>query len=157
MKNIHIYNGPAHSGKTTFLFNWIAAQKNVGGILQPVVDSRRCLYNIFTRQLKILELDPSGDEKNFDAIGKYKFSRDTFAWAQKLLLSCLSKELDWLIIDEIGPLEIEGKGFEPALSKILSEHEKFYGNILIVVRKGLFQKVKAHYHLANSSRTFKEA
>ena len=38
----------------------------------------------------------------------------SFLWAQNALFNSLDKNLEWLIIDEIGPLELEGKGLEPA-------------------------------------------
>ena len=69
---------------------------------------------------------------------------------KKLLLDCLSKDLDWLVIDESGPLELEGKGLEPAVSKILIEDEKYGGNILCVVRESLLDKFVEHYMLEDT-------
>jgi nucleoside-triphosphatase THEP1 len=149
MKKILIYTGPVHSGKTTSLFQWIYTQKNVKGILQPVIDDKRFTYQIATRTLKILETSSDKSEEIVN-IGKYKFSLETFLWAQKILLEDFKNDCEWLVIDEVGPLELNGKGLEPAISKIISDREKFSGNILCVVREEMLDRFIEHYELQNS-------
>ena len=154
MNKIFIHTAAVHSGKTTNMFRFAAKNQNVDGILQPVIENKRFLYHINSRQLRLLEIDNPQNENDIMKIGKFKFSKETFAWAQKILTDSFQKKFNWLVIDEIGPLEIEGKGYEPALSKILLEYEKFNGNILLVVRKELLEKVKTHYNLGQSFHKF---
>lgn len=144
MNKVYIHTGPVQTGKTTRLMHWASSQKMIDGIFQPVIDEKRFIYHISSRTLKQLE---GIDKENSIAIGKYLFSKEVFEWAQNVLLECLSKELEWLVIDEIGPLELEGRGLEPAITKIFIEREKFDGNILFVVREGLVKEFVKKYNI----------
>lgn len=154
MKQIHVFTGKVHSGKTTRLMQWAALHKNIDGIFQPVIDERRFIYHISSRLLKILETE---DTNNIIEIGKYKFSNQAFDWANKILVDCCSKELDWIIVDEIGPLELAGKALAPAVQKIFSANEKINANILCVVREEILSEFLDHYNLQNNYRLFDQA
>ncbi|MCX6175621.1 MAG: hypothetical protein NTZ27_12785 [Ignavibacteriales bacterium] len=144
MKKLFILTGPVHTGKTSRLMHWATQKKNIDGIFQPVIDDKRFIYHIASRTLRQLETDETRD---VTMIGKFKFSNQTFDWAKNILGDCINKELEWLVIDEIGPLELEGKGLEPTISKLFSEIEKFNGNILCVVRDSILEKFVEHYRL----------
>lgn len=151
MKKIFIYSGEIKTGKTTRLMLWSSLQKNIDGIFQPVVEEKRFIYHIGTKTLKQLEVaESSGTIKT----GKYNFSCDVFNWAQKVLKECIYKKLDWLIIDEIGPLELNGKGLEPVASQIISDRDSFSGSILCVVRDTILEKFIEHYRLRGSYELF---
>jgi len=154
MKNIQILTGPVHSGKTTKLMQWASTQNNIDGIFQPVIDGKRFIYHISSRMLKILETTETQLEEELIIIGKYKFRKSVFAWVQNILLDCLDKKLDWLIIDEIGPLELEGKGLEPAVSKIFKQIDKQNGNVLCVVRDSILEEFINHYKLQSKIQLF---
>lgn len=153
MKQIYILSGAVQTGKTTKLMQWAFHQKNIDGIFQPVVDDKRCIYHIGSRTLKLLEADNVSNE-NIITIGKYKFLKSTFEWSQSILIDCLNKNLDWIIIDEIGPLELEGNGLEPAISKILIENVNNNVNILCVVRNSILEKYIDHYQLKDKYKLF---
>lgn len=149
MKNLFILTGPINSGKTTKLMQWAATQKNIDGIFQPVIDDKRFIYHISSRTLKILESINSIPKNELVIIGKYQFRKSVFDWAQNILINCLNKKLDWLIIDEIGPLELEEKGLEPTISKVFNEIDKLNGNVLCVVRDSMLEKFVKYYKLEN--------
>lgn len=151
MGELYIYSDPIKSGKTTKLMQWAASQKNIDGIFQPVIEGKRFLYHISSRSLKPLEIEKSNDTTT---IGQYIFSNQAFLWAQEKLIKAINNEIDWLVIDEIGPLELEGKGLEPAISKILAEVKHSNQNVIIVVRKNLLDKITAHYKLENKYNSF---
>lgn len=151
MKKIYVLTGEIKTGKTTRLMLWASTQKNVDGILQPVVEDKRFIYHIGSKTLKLLE---ALAEIETIRIGNYNFSQNVFSWSQNVILSCFQKNLDWLVIDEIGPLELEGKGLEPAVTKIISERNNFAGEILCVVRESILEKFIDHYQLKNSFEIF---
>ncbi len=153
-KKIFILTGPVHTGKTTRLMHWAASQKNIDGIFQPVIDEKRFIYHIASRSLKMLEVPPNATDENVIKIGTYRFSKDVFIWAQNVLLNSLDKSLDWLIIDEIGPLEFDGNGLEPIITKIFEENEKFSGKILCVVRDSMLEKFVEQYGLKGRFEMF---
>ena len=147
MKTFFILTGPVHTGKTSKLMHWAAGKKNIDGIFQPVIDNKRFIYHIGSRTLKILENTETKHENELVTIGKYKFRKSVFDWTQNILIDCLDKNLDWIIIDEIGHLELEGKGLEPAISKIFKQIDQLNGNILCVVRDSILEKFVKHYRL----------
>jgi nucleoside-triphosphatase THEP1 len=147
MGKVKILTGQVHSGKTTKLMQWAASKKNIDGILQPVIDEKRFIYHIGSRTLKILETAENISENELIIIGKYKFRKSVFDWSQNILVDCLDRNLDWIIIDEIGPLELEGKGLEPVISKIFNQINKLSENLLCVVRDSILEKFVEHYRL----------
>lgn len=152
MKPIYILSGPIQTGKTTKLFQWAATQKNIDGILQPVIDNKRFIYHIASRTLKQLETER---KENVTSIGKYNFSNDTFKWAIENLSKSFKQNLDWLLIDEVGPIELTGKGLEPVITNIINEKERFKGKILFVVRENLLRDFLLHYKIENNYELMK--
>ncbi len=150
MKKIHVLTGPVHTGKTTRLMHWASSQKNIDGIFQPIIDEKRFIYNIASRTLKMLESPSNSTDEKVIKIGNYRFSKDVFLWAQNALLNSLDKNLEWLIIDEIGPLELDGNGLEPIITRIFKGSEKFSGKILCVVRDSMIDKFIEHYKLEDT-------
>lgn len=153
-KKIFIVTGPVHTGKTTRLMHWAASQTKIEGIFQPVIDDKRFIYHIASRTLKSLEVPSSAKDENTIKIGNYRFSKDTFEWSKKILLDSSPKDLEWLVIDEIGPLELDGNGLEPAISSILSKRENVSAKIVCVVREEILQKFIDHYKLHSSYEIF---
>lgn len=146
MNKILIYTGRVKSGKTTRLMEWAASKKNVCGIFQPVIDEKRFVYHIDSRSLKALECS---EEANSIIIGNYKFDLSTLEWARNSLLDSFYKNSDWLIIDEVGPLELEGQGLEPVISKIISECGNFKGRIIFIVREKILNRFLDHYKISS--------
>jgi nucleoside-triphosphatase THEP1 len=151
MSKISILTGEIRTGKTTRLMRWAASQKNIDGIFQPVIDEKRFVYHIGSRTLKPLE---TTETENVTSIGRYNFSNETFSWSQKILNDCLHKKLDWIIVDEIGPLELDGKGLEPAISKLFSEQGNIKAKIVCVVRDSIIEKFIELYGLQNEYQIF---
>ena len=146
MDNVYILSGPVKSGKTTRLSNWIKKQNKIEGIIQPVINDRRCIQNVSTGKTKLLEIAGNEADEELLKIGKYIFSKKVFEWANLVLLESLESSPDWLVIDEFGKLELEGNGIEPSLTKLLKLTK---GNtklkILIVVRDYLLADFLNYY------------
>jgi len=149
MKTINILTGPIHSGKTTRLIAWVKYHRHSAGILAPVIHNQRYLYSIFANDYRKLEVeDDNQPEKEIVKIGKYSFLQSTFNWAKRELKLAMVNRSKYLIIDEIGPLEISGQGFEPMVTNILQTYERSEKNhLVLVVRENLLDKVISHYNL----------
>lgn len=150
-KRVFIYSDKVKSGKTTNLFRWMTKQISIGGILQPVVDGKRYLYSIIDKTLIQLEITKDQSE-NFSEnelikIGNYFFLRSGFDKAKKILRRDFKNELDFLVIDEIGPLELDGSGLEPVVSEILYDICKFKGNLILVIRDKILNDAVKKYNL----------
>jgi len=129
MPKTYLLTGETSSGKTTNLKFWCKKTESVDGILSPVVNNERCLLHIQTGKMQ--EMETSSSDPSAQSVGKYHFKSEVFLWAQQILDEVLSNKVDWIIIDECGPLELQGNGFAPFLETL---EPPFSSNILIVVR-----------------------
>jgi nucleoside-triphosphatase THEP1 len=143
LRKIFIFSGEIHSGKTTSLLKWIDHKADVTGVLTPVIDGKRFFVDIQTGEK--FEMEAAIDEEKFITIGKHRFSERNFDKA-KLIVRNAMQNTGWLVIDEIGPLEIRGEGFSAILNDLL-QNQNNKQNILLVVRKGIVADVISKFHI----------
>lgn len=143
-KEISILSGPIHSGKSSALLKWCKGKTDVHGILTPIENGKRVFMDISSGEKFPME----ANEKELLKIkfGNHNFSLMAFSKAVHIITSALRQSRGWLVIDEIGPLELSGKGFDEILREIL-ETEKAPLKLILVVRDNLLDQVKQHYHL----------
>lgn len=140
---IYILTGPIQSGKTTKLMQWSANKDDVFGILTPVVEGKRFFLDVSTKEQFKMEADPN--EENVFSIGRFVFGRRSFDRATNILTKSLKEKSGWLVVDEIGPLELKGEGFDLTIKNILLSN--IHLNILFVVRDSIIEKVKEYYNI----------
>lgn len=134
-----ILTGAIQSGKTTALQEWLK-DKNARGILSPVVNDVRKLYAI---QEKIdIPFQAPVCLPHTISVGRFHFYTKAFDRANEILLK--EAIADWCVIDEVGPLELRGQGFFPALEKLLKNPS---GNLLLVVRSSLLEEVQEKFSM----------
>ena len=71
---------------------------------------------------------------------------DVFDWACKKLEEASLKRVHWLLLDEIGPLELKGKGLATALIQILNNPAQA-NNLVLVIREKMLKQVDNHFEL----------
>jgi nucleoside-triphosphatase len=138
-KNIIILACEKHSGKTTTLLQWVKDKENIAGILSPDINGVRQFYDI--EQGSYFTMLATANEETLQ-IGKYVFSKASFDRANKILLAIKNK---FIIIDEIGPLELTGSGFTNTLKIILQN--KNYSNLLLVIRNELVKDLIEYFNI----------
>lgn len=131
---------------------WEMGTVGCDGFVTPDIDDSR----------KIIFLDsdeeiPFQVEDNYKGevieIGKFRFSKDSFGRVKEKLKQIHLTTKHLVIIDEIGPLEMNGKGFEPELSAVI---EKFKSEVtskqlILVVRNTLLNPLIEKYNLQNAN------
>ncbi|MCW8849561.1 MAG: nucleoside-triphosphatase [Melioribacteraceae bacterium] len=142
---IKIVTGPIHSGKTTKLFKFINENKNIDGILAPIVNDKRRLYHISTKTIKDLEVNQ--ESRKTISVGKYHFLNESFDWANKLLLKGFKSNVDIIIIDEIGKLELRGEGLHESVAQIMNNIRDTNKKLVIVIRDYLLEEVLQYYSI----------
>ena len=142
---IVILTAPIQSGKTTSLINWSGARNDVHGILTPVVGGKRIFMNAQTREQFPMETTGSSVPLRTDIIaaGRFEFSKKEFEKAIQIIRDAFNKN-GWLVIDEIGPLELRGEGFCDVLKEVLLVRKE---KIVLVVREGMAEQVKKHFSI----------
>ena len=146
--HIFIFSKPIRSGKTTGLLHWSQRQKNITGILMPDINGKRHIQFIETNEKFIVECDdPDNTNERLVNIGRFHFYAAAFEKANSHIIQASAKPFDWLVIDEVGRLEIEEKGFYPALAILL--HTGGYKNLLLVVRDSLYEQVISFFKITD--------
>jgi nucleoside-triphosphatase len=140
--NIYILTGDIRTGKTTMLQNWCRANPSAEGILSPVIDGKRWFVDIRSDDHQLMEA--AVEEKEVLLIGRFRFSQQIFHWAASKIEEAIGRNADVIVIDEIGPLELQEKGFHHALNKILASSVK---NLLIIVRDSKLEEVIEKYQM----------
>lgn len=138
---IFILTGSVQSGKTTALFNWLA-DKKVSGILTPILEGRRVVYLIQSKQYLPFEIVDT--QVSTVVVGRYTFLQSSFDTMNQHLQHNTNVDSDWLVVDEVGPLELRSEGLYPALQKILATANP---KVLLVVRESLVESVIEKFRL----------
>ena len=141
---VYILTAPVQTGKTTSLVNWSAKRNDVYGILTPIVDGKRVFMNAHTKEQ--FPMEAIEGEMEVLSIGRFVFSKINFDKAIQTIREAIDKK-KWLIIDEIGPLELQGRGFHDILREVLLKRK---GNLLLVVREGLAEKVQQYFEIGKA-------
>jgi nucleoside-triphosphatase THEP1 len=140
---IHILKGPVHSGKTTLLKNTIPllSEKNlrIDGYLSEAIWTGKKFFGYDLVDLRHHRRHPfirKQGQENWETIGPFFFLPETLDLAKRIIHR--SKKADICVVDEVGPLEISGKGVWPALKDTLRFSPPF---LLLVVRNALVDRV----------------
>jgi len=137
-KKIYVVTGKIKSGKTTKLFNFSNKQETVDGILAPIVNGIRYLYHIESKKLIEYEVENSTHETI--SVGKYFFKKKSFYWANNILVKSYRQKPNWLIIDEVGKLELLHEGLYPSIKEILNCKTNLDTKIVLVIRDYLLEE-----------------
>ncbi len=142
-KNIILLTGDIRSGKTTKAEKWLEDHPEAAGVISPDINDIRCLR--FYPERKTAPFQTFDDnKKDVTKIGRYTFLNESFEMAKNFLLDS-DGLYPWIVIDEYGKLEMEGEGFEPAVSALL--HSEKEGNIIVVIRKNLLDAFCEKFNL----------
>jgi len=123
---LFILTGPLHSGKTTLLKNIVQVLENknmrIDGFLSQAVNKNDdCIgYDLF--DLKNKNTYPymrKTGKCQWIRYGPYFLNPKGLKEAKKIISR--KKDIDIFIVDEVGPLELSGKGLFPELEKLIRE------------------------------------
>ena len=153
-RKIFIISGPVGGGKTTFTKNIIEFLKDQDikseGILSERITggSETLGYDIIDistgkREVFLRENEKTGNEK----IGKFYISPKGLAKGRSILEELTTYITGIVIIDEVGLLELQGRGWHDSISELL---EKSSNHILITVRDKFVDEVKKKWNLSDA-------
>lgn len=152
--NAFIITGTTGAGKTTYVKNLIDIfrKKNikVGGIL-----SERLLTDLQTTGYDLVNIETGEKEvflrqniePGYETIGRFRIYPEGLTLGNAILGSMLLKENTIVIIDEIGFLELNNRGWAEALNALITNS----GNkIIITVRDRYVDEVKNKFNLTDA-------
>lgn len=136
-----ILTGPVQSGKTTALQQWIG-KKNVGGFLTPVIEGKRQVLMLPEKLGIPFEAEKASKESI--SVGRFNLLKSTFDQMNQHIQEQSSQLFDYVIVDEIGPLELSEEGLYSGLIHLLNNSRI---PLLLVVRENLVQQVIEKFEL----------
>lgn len=143
-----LLTGPQGAGKTTACWKVLPGLRNqgikiAGFVSPPLLDAAGSKTGIQMVDLTtgkshtFARIVAAGEPAD---VGVYRLVEGAVAWAQNVLAAALSANVDWLVIDEIGPLELrQGKGFAFALDALADPMR--VPNAIVIVREYLLNEL----------------
>lgn len=121
---ISMLTGPVHSGKSTFLDEVVFELREgiwtVGGFLsESIWDAAQCTgYDLVDlKKDKTYPYIRRTGQETWQRTGPFYFVPEGLKQARAIIRR--DRKADLLVVDEVGPLELAGKGLWPALKDIL--------------------------------------
>ena len=149
---IYILMGAIRSGKTTALLHWSKSRNDVDGLLCPD-DANGKRYFLKLKNNTIFKLEAEAETEAIVTIGNFKFLRSAFNEANDYLILEASKtEPKYLIIDEIGKIELKNEGLNVSTKALISQFKSNDNtHLILVVRDYLLDAVLEHYGITECS------
>jgi nucleoside-triphosphatase THEP1 len=154
---IYVLTGPIRTGKTQALKAWAMKQNDVDGLLCPDnAQGKRYFLEIKSNTEFPLEVTPSTDNETI-AVGPFLFLKSAFDRANKFLKTLGDSKNSYVILDELGKLELKSKGLHEAAESLIPIFKKHKDNhLIIVVRDTLLASIILHYNILNYQVLTKE-
>jgi len=143
--------GEPRSGKTSWCRQYIDWRRksgsSVGGILSPAIEKQEqrvgsnALDLLTGKEVPFARLSRYRSFKGGEVVGDYTISRDGILFACGAIERAVESRRDLVVIDEVGPLELRGKGLMSAVELALASPV----NVLIVVRSPLKAALQRHF------------
>ena len=143
--------GEPRSGKTSWCRKYINRRResgsSVGGILSPAIEKQgqrvgsNALDLLTGKEVPFARLSHCRSFKAGEMVGDYTISRDGIIFACDAIKRAVESRCDLVVIDEVGPLELGGKGLMPAVELALASPV----NLLIVIRSSVKGALQGHF------------
>ena len=145
---IYILTGAIRTGKTTALLEWCKNRNDVDGLLCPD-NAQGKRYFLEVKSKSEFELETELDIESIIEIGNFKFLKSAFEKANTYLLAVASEnESQYLIIDELGKLELKKEGLHLSVERLILNYEtNEKKHLILVVRDYLLEAVLTHYSI----------
>ena len=151
MDRITIISGEKHSGKTTKLLELISdlefQNKKCAGIIAigSIKNNKRHSFDIqditTSKTMQIMSVE---ENLEFNKIGKFYINPIAFKFGEEVLEKALKSNANYIIIDEIGKLELNENGWFNIFNKLLKSEQ----NVIFTSRKELLQKVTKKFNIS---------
>jgi nucleoside-triphosphatase THEP1 len=150
---IHIITGGVSEGKTSFVSEVISIIKkesfNVGGFLSVGINENDKRTGFTLHEIesgKDYELCSVKEDEKRDRTGRFYFNKETIAVGNRILSSESLIDKDLIVIDEVGPLELSGKGWSNAIESICNTCSTPH---LWTVRRSLTNEISGKWNTGN--------
>lgn len=148
---IHIVTGNMNSGKTSKLAAMYQFENEGDGFVAVKEMQDDVVTAYHAMRLRTMEQRPFIAREGFlperfepcCAIGPYHMSKQGLDWIEHEIRDMVAKRVSPIYIDEIGRLELDGKGLDPIFRLCLASGLELY----IAVRKDFIEPVLQKYEI----------
>lgn len=88
-----------------------------------------------------------GDWDEMYRVGPFSFSKKAFAFARQIIDEIIEKGIEPVFIDEIGPLELSGRGFYAILKEVLNTGKDVYISVRNRCVEDVIEKFNIHSYV----------
>ncbi len=142
---IHMITGAVNQGKSTQLLGIYRSLQKGDGFYNRKIYHGDCfvgqeIVHLATGESRLFAFRDGFIPENWHEECRYdtfSFSREGLSFGREIIRNALDSNIEPLFIDEIGPLELEGKGFSKLFSSLLAAS----GEIYLVVRESCLENV----------------
>jgi molybdopterin-guanine dinucleotide biosynthesis protein A len=153
-RELTLLTGEVDSGKTSWCLSFSKANPDYDGVLLRKVyqAGRRIGYDAVRiasgQALPFSRLEGSEPPswRPAERVGPFSVSEEGKHAANRWLLEALHSPARGLIVDEIGPLELVGRGLAEAAHSVLQDDAS--RSLILVVRRSCLEQVIRRYRLA---------
>lgn len=109
----------------------------------PDVGGKRKMLDIQTQTLFDAEVTNEQTQEPITSIGKYKFYTAAFERANDILFNAIDKNPVYIVIDEVGKLEMKEKGFYTSVVRLTEaiRQNKIDSTLILTVRDSYVEDV----------------
>lgn len=155
MKNkVFIITGEQGSGKTTFLLQVIWELKKAGILMAGFIaegfwlNNKRSHFELVDIRNENRILFCSKEfHQGWEQIGHFYINPASISFGEKILELAVKNQFTICVIDEIGPFELQNKGWAPSIHSIIKANPNL--PMICVIRENLVQKTIAHFDMKN--------
>lgn len=148
---IYIITGAIESGKTKALNDWAKDRDDVYGILTPNNElGSRYLMDLSTQER--YPMQAKTQDNMTISVGRYHFYRSAFTKGDHIIEEALSSmEKGYIVIDELGKLELKNKGFYKVARSVIDATQNNPNlHSVLVIRSYLLEDMKDHFDIMRS-------
>jgi nucleoside-triphosphatase THEP1 len=142
-----LWTGPKHSGKTTAVGALAVRARDAGisvaGLLAPAVYERNQLVGFDAVDLRTAEqVSPASHRRETGHSEGFRFTEQGRKLGEAVLDVSAVRSADLVIVDEFGPMELQGRGWRRQVDLLLAQTNAV---VLLVVREELVREVERLY------------
>lgn len=155
---IYILSGEIRTGKTSALLDWASQRNDVDGLLCPDgPDGKRYFLEVMSKIEFPLEVETENDRDTI-SVGPFLFLKSAFHRANKYLKKTVDANYKFIVLDELGKLELKNTGLHEAAEVLIPKLENHKErHLILVVRDTLLEAIVKHYKISNYHLLIKES
>lgn len=147
---IFILSGNIETGKSNALLKWTKGRNDTFGVLTPRNENGiRYLLDVGTKEC--FEIQTDIETADVILVGRYRFLKAAFKRGNDIIKAALrDNKSGYILIDELGKLELQSKGFHESASLAINATIDNNGlHLILIIRTTLLIQTIKKYNITD--------